>query len=100
MPKARIRDGELHIPLSDEIREKLDVHDGDELDAHVFKGSVTFTPASSDLPEQAWQRIFAIIDQVQMRTGVPEMSSDEVERMIEEEVKRVRRARRIRRQHD
>jgi hypothetical protein len=45
----------LTIPLSDEIREKLDVHDGDELEAHVFKGSVSFTPISTELRERAWQ---------------------------------------------
>jgi hypothetical protein len=96
MPKARIHNGELRIPLSDEIREKLDVHDGDELEVHVFKGSVALTPASSDLRERAWQRIFAIIDQVRARHGQPEMSPEEVEQMIDEEVKAVRRAQRTR----
>ena len=100
MPKARIRNGELRIPLSDEIREKLGVHDGDELDAHVFKGSVTLTPTSSDLRERTWQRLFAIIDQVEVQAGLPAMSSEEVEQMIDEEVKAVRRARRRRQQHD
>jgi hypothetical protein len=46
MPKAEIRDGKLMLPLSDELREKLDVHDGDEFEAHVFAGSVTFTRSS------------------------------------------------------
>jgi len=98
MPKARIRNGELTIPLSDEIREKLDVHDGDELEAHLFKGSVTFTPASSEVHDQAWERLFAIIDQVRVRPGQPAMSPDEVEEMIAEEVKAVRQARRSRQQ--
>lgn len=100
MPKAHIRNGNLTIPLSDEIREKLNVHDGDELDAHIFKGSVTFTPASSDMPEQAWERIFSIIDQVRVRPGQPEMSPEDVEQMIEDEVKAVRRARRNAEAHD
>jgi len=100
MPKAHIRNGALTIPLTDEIREKLDVHDGDELDAHVFKGSVTFTPASSEVRDQAWDRLFAIIDQVRVRPGQPAMSPEEVEQMIDEEVKAVRRARRTRPQHD
>ena len=43
MPKAHIRDGELRIALSDEMRAKLAVHEGEELEAHVFEGSVTFT---------------------------------------------------------
>ena len=100
MPKAHIRNGALTIPLTDEIREKLNVRDGDELDAHVFKGSVTFTPASSEIREQAWERIFSIMDQVHVRPGQPEMSAEEVEQMIDEEVKAVRRARHNRQQHD
>ena len=40
MPKAHIRNGELTILLSDEIREKLGLQDGDELEAHVFPGSL------------------------------------------------------------
>ena len=100
MPKARIRNGELRIPLSDEIREKLEVQDGDELDAHVFKGSVTFTPASSDLRERAWQRIFAFIDRVHVRAGLPEASPEEVEEMIDEEVRSIRCAPRGRQEHD
>jgi len=40
VPKAQIRDGELTIPLSDEIRVKLGLQDGDELEAHVFPGSL------------------------------------------------------------
>jgi bifunctional DNA-binding transcriptional regulator/antitoxin component of YhaV-PrlF toxin-antitoxin module len=31
MPKATVRRGKLTIPLSAELREKLDVRDGDEL---------------------------------------------------------------------
>ena len=44
MPEARVRNGELTIPLTNEMREKLDVHDGEELNAHVFKGSVHVHP--------------------------------------------------------
>ena len=90
MPKARIRDGELTIPLSEDIREKLGVHDGDELEAHVFKGSVSFTPKSADARERAWKRIFSIIDRVRLRPGQSPLSDDE----IVEEVHAVRRARR------
>ena len=100
MPKAHIRNGELTLPLSDEMREKLDVRDGDELEAHVFKGSVSFTPTSPDARERAWERIFSLIDQVHVRPGQPEMSIEEVEQMIVDEVKAVRRARRSRQQHD
>src|SRR5262249_55551631 len=67
MPKTRIRNGELTIPLSEEIRQKLDVHDGDELEAHVFKGSVSFTPKSTEARERAWEDIFSIIDKMRLR---------------------------------
>jgi hypothetical protein len=100
VPKARVRNGELTIPLSEEIREKLDLRDGDELDAQVFRGSLTFTPASPEARRQAGQRILELIDQVQLRPGQPAMSPKEVERMVDEEVKTFRRARRNRQQHD
>jgi hypothetical protein len=90
MPKAYIRNGELTIPLTDEIREKLDVHDGDELEAHVFNGSVSFTPKSTDARERAWERLFAVIDQVRLRPGHRPLTDEE----IVEEVHAVRRARR------
>ena len=96
MPKAHIRNGALTIPLTDEIREKLDVHDGDELEAHVFKGSVSFTPKSADARERAWQRIFSIIDQVQLRPGQAPLSDEEIVEMVHD----VRHARRARQQHD
>ena len=99
MPVARIRDGELTIPLTDEIRERLDIRDGDELDAHVFKGSVTFTPMSAAMRERAWARIFSLMDRVQVRPDQPAMSIADVEQMIVDEVKAVRRVQR-RRQHD
>src|SRR5260370_24336690 len=89
MPKAHIRDGELRLPLTDDIREKLDVHEGDELEAHVFKGSVSFTPKSADARERAWERIFSIIDQVQLRPGQQPMTEEEIVEAVHE----VRRAR-------
>jgi bifunctional DNA-binding transcriptional regulator/antitoxin component of YhaV-PrlF toxin-antitoxin module len=94
MPKARIRNGQLTIPLSDEIREKLGVRDGEELEAHAFPGSLVLRPASPDARERAWERICAITEQVRVRPGQPEMSIDEVEQMIVDEVKAVRRSRR------
>jgi hypothetical protein len=96
MPKAHIRDGELRLPLTDDIREKLDVHEGDELEAHVFKGSVSFTPKSADARERAWERIFSIIDQVQLRPGQQPMTEEEIVEAVHE----VRRARRARQPHD
>ena len=94
MPKAEIRNGKLTIPLSDEVREKLDVHDGDELEAHILSGSVILRPVSGEARERAWERIFSTIDQVRLRPGEPEMTVAELEEMIVDEVKAVRRARR------
>ena len=100
MPKARIRNGQLTIPLSDEVREKLDVRDGEELEAHVYNGSLTITRTSAEARHQAGERILAIIDQVQVRPGQPPMSEEEVDRMVDEEVKTARRARRAPPKHD
>jgi hypothetical protein len=96
MPKVRVHSGELTIPLTDEIREKLNVRDGDELEAHIFKGSVSFTPKSSAARERAWDDLFSIINRVQLRPGQQPLSEDE----IVAEVKAVRRARRARQRHD
>jgi len=93
MPKAEIRNGKLMILPSDELREKLDVHDGGELEAHVLPGSVILRPVSGEARERAWERIFSIIEQVHLRPGQPEMTAEEVEQMIVEEVKAIRRAR-------
>ena len=98
MPKAHIRNGALTIALTDEIREKLDVREGEELDAHVFKGSVTFTRTTQEARKEAGARILELIEQVRVLPGQPDMSAAEVETMIDEEVKAVRRTRR-KRQH-
>ena len=71
MPKACIRNDDLIIPLTDEIREKLALRDGNELEACVFRGSVTFTRKSDDARERAWQRIFSIIDRVRRSPESP-----------------------------
>jgi hypothetical protein len=100
MPKAHIHNGALTIPLTDEIRRKLDVHEGEELDAHVFKDSVTFTRTTPEVRRQAGERLLEIISRVRIRPGQPDLSSEEVEQMIDEEVKAVRRARGSRHQHE
>jgi hypothetical protein len=93
MPKAHIRDGELHIALSDEMREKLAVHEGEELEAHVFEGSVTFTRTTENARRQAGARILDLLDHVRVRSGEPELSPAQAEQMIDEEIKVVRRSR-------
>ncbi|HMD64329.1 MAG TPA: hypothetical protein VKF83_10190 [Stellaceae bacterium] len=99
MPKAEIRDGKLTLPLSDELREKLDVHDGDEFEAHVFGCSVTFTRSSPNARRRAGERILAITDEVRPTPTQALKSTDQVEQEIVEYVKETRRARRTRR-HD
>ena len=49
MPKATVPRGRLSIPLSADILEKLDVHDGDELEVTSEGGRIVLTPA----PEEA-----------------------------------------------
>jgi len=93
VPKAHIHNGELTIPLSDELRERLDVSEGDELEAHVFPGSVVLRTSSPRDRDRSWERIFSVIDQVRVRPGQPAMPIAEVEQMIVDEVRSVRRAR-------
>jgi bifunctional DNA-binding transcriptional regulator/antitoxin component of YhaV-PrlF toxin-antitoxin module len=98
MPKVKAREGELTIPVSDEVREKLDLHDGDELAAHVIEGSVIYTPTTSDARGRAWQRIDAITAQVRPTPTQARKPIAQVEEEIVDEVKRVRRSRRASRE--
>lgn len=95
MLKVRVRNGELTIPLTEEIQEKLDVHDGDELEARVFKG-ISFTPRSAEARLRAWDDLFSILERVRLRPGQQPLTEEE----IVEEVHSVRRARRERQRHD
>jgi hypothetical protein len=90
--KARIRNGELTIPLSDEMREKLGVKDGDELEVHVFPGSVVFRTTSPDGRERASERIGAIIGRVRPTPAQAAKPIEQVEEEIVEYVKETRRA--------
>ena len=96
MPTARIRNGELTVPLSDDVQEKLGLRDGDELEAHIFNGGLSLTPTSAEARGRAWDNIVSIIDQVRLRSGQQPLTEDE----IVEEVKAYRRARRARAAHD
>ena len=91
VPKAHIRDGELTIPLSDEIRVKLGLQDGDELEAHVFPGSLVLRSASANARERAWERICAITDQV---LPTPEQAVRPIEQVEDEIVGYVKETRR------
>jgi hypothetical protein len=93
MPKAHIRDGELRIALSDKMRRKLAVREGEELKAHVFEGSITFTRTTEDARREAGTRIMDLIDRIRVRPGQPELSPAEIQQMVDEEVKAVRRRR-------
>lgn len=92
MPKAHIPNGELTIPLSDEIREKLGLQDGDELEAHVFPGSLVVRSASASARERVWERICAITDQVLPTPEQPVKPIEQVEDEIVGYVKETRRA--------
>lgn len=99
MPKAHIRNDQLTIPLSDEIREKLGVRDGDELEAHVFPGSLVLRAASPDARERAWERICAITDQVLPTSAQSAKPIERVEDEIVGYVRETRRAMRAPREH-
>ena len=94
MPKVKSRGGELTIPISDEVRKRLDLHDGDELSAHVVGDSVVYTPATPDARERAWQRIFSITDQVRPTAAQAAKPVGVAEQEIVDDVKAFRRARR------
>lgn len=94
MLKVHIHDGELRIPLTDDVREKLAVHEGEELDAHVFNGSMTLTRTSAEARQQAGARILALIDQVRVRQDQPVLSEEDADRLVDEEVREHRRSRR------
>ena len=94
MPKAHIQDGELRIRLTDDIREKLGVREGEELNAHVLEGSVTFTRAGGAARREAGKRILALTERIGARPGQPDMSEEEVNQMINEEAEAYRHDRR------
>jgi bifunctional DNA-binding transcriptional regulator/antitoxin component of YhaV-PrlF toxin-antitoxin module len=96
MPKARIRNGELTIPLSQEIREKFGVREGEELETHVFHGSISVTRKSPEARREAGDRLLAIIDSVRLRPGQKPLTEEEIVEMVHES----RRKRRARQQHD
>ena len=99
MPKAHIHNGELTILLSDEIREKLGLQDGDELEAHVFPGRLVLRSTPVNARERAGERICAITDQV---LPTPEQAGKPIEQVEDEivgYVKETRRALRASRKH-
>jgi len=96
MPKAHIRNGELAIPLSDEIRKKRNVRESEEFQAHVLEDGLIVTRTLPDARRRAGERLFEIIDRVRLRPGQKPLT----EKDIVEEVHAVRRARRARRRHD
>lgn len=61
MPKATVRRGKLTIPISDDIREKLDVHEGDELEVTSEGGRIVLTP----IPEEPLPGEFEALDEAE-----------------------------------
>jgi bifunctional DNA-binding transcriptional regulator/antitoxin component of YhaV-PrlF toxin-antitoxin module len=99
VPKAHIRNGQLTVPLSEEIREKLGVREGDELEAHVFPGSLILHSASPVSRERAWERICAITDEVRPMPAQAAKPIERVEDEIAGYVSETRRAMRAARKH-
>lgn len=100
MLKAEVRNGKLTIPLSDEIKEKLEVRDGDEFEAQALNGSLTLTRSGPDARGRAGERILAITEQVRPTREEASKPIEQVEGEILEYVKETRRARRTRHRHD
>jgi bifunctional DNA-binding transcriptional regulator/antitoxin component of YhaV-PrlF toxin-antitoxin module len=94
MPRVEGREGQLAIPVTDDVREKLGLHAGDELAVHVIEGSVVYTPATPDARERAWKRIESVTDQVRPTAAQARKPISEIEQEIVGEVKRIRRSRR------
>lgn len=94
MPRLEANEGQLTIPVTDDVREKLDLHAGDELSSHVIEGSVVYTPSTPDARERAWRRIDTITSQVRPTPRQARKPIAKVEQEIVEEVKRSSRSRR------
>jgi bifunctional DNA-binding transcriptional regulator/antitoxin component of YhaV-PrlF toxin-antitoxin module len=94
MPRVETKEGRLTIPVSDEVREKLGLHDGNDLAAHVVGDSVVYTPATPDARERAWQRILSITDEVRPTPEQATKPIDVAEQDIVDNVHAFRRARR------
>jgi len=93
MPKVELREGQLAIPVSDELRERLNLHSGDELSTQVIEDSVVFTSRSPDARERAWRRINAVTDQVRPTPEQARKPIADAEQEIVDEVKATRRSR-------
>jgi antitoxin component of MazEF toxin-antitoxin module len=90
MPRVEGSGDQLAIPVTDDVREKLGLHAGDELAVHVIEGSVVYTPATPDARERAWKRIEAITDQVRPTAAQERKPISEIEQEIVAEVKLIR----------
>ena len=88
------KDGQLTIPVSDEVREKLGLRDGGELAAHIVGDSVVYTPTAPDGRERAWQRMLSSTEQVQPTPEQVGKPIDMVEQEIVDDMRAFRRARR------
>jgi hypothetical protein len=60
-------------------------------DAHLFEGSVTFTRTTDDACRPGRARILDLINHMRAALGQPDMPPAQVDRMVDEEVKAVRR---------
>jgi AbrB family looped-hinge helix DNA binding protein len=50
MPKIEVRGDKLTVTLPARIREKIAVHDGDEMEVSAEGGRIVLTPAAEPLP--------------------------------------------------
>lgn len=78
------------ITLPAEIRRKLEIAEGDYLDAEVVPGGVLLRPLAGAERERAWQRIRDAQRSVRYVGPQPRPSPEEEEQMIFEEVEALR----------
>ncbi|MCW5696856.1 MAG: AbrB/MazE/SpoVT family DNA-binding domain-containing protein [Bauldia sp.] len=85
---AQLKNGQVTVP--DEIKRELDLHDGDQLEAHVVAGGMFIrrVARTQEDAERAWEGLFDII-----RRPKGELPSDleGFEQKIADEIKEMRK---------
>src|SRR5436853_400079 len=79
MPKATVRRGKLTIPFPDDLRERLDVHDGDELEVSAEDGRIVLTPVAERHPDIDAALAEALEDEKAGRVSPAFQTAEEIE---------------------
>jgi AbrB family looped-hinge helix DNA binding protein len=84
------RAGKVTLPAP--IRRQLEIAEGDRLEAEVVDGGVLLKRVTEAQQRKAWEAIQRIVDRPKWRAP-PDMGPEEEERMIFEEVEKLRHGR-------